>query len=283
MFDSLRHFVLVVQEGTITRAARRAHLTQPALSTSIQRLEETLGVKLLDRGRRGATPTAAGLALVVHARAALCAVEDGRRAVREVAGLSSGEVRLGAGTTVCAYLLPRLTAAFQRRHPNVRLRLREATSTAVLEELDAGELDLGIVTDERAEPWYDDELVVVGPRGASLPQSGRPPFVTLPPGTTTRQLLHRTFPHADVVMELSSVEAIKSHVRAGVGFALLSTAAVATELRSGKLARVAHADTPVARPLGVVHRGLERLSPAAAAFRALLVASPPARPRLRRR
>jgi DNA-binding transcriptional LysR family regulator len=86
-----------------------------------------------------------------------------------------------------------------------------------------------------------------------------------------------------VVMVLSSIDAIKSHVRAGVGMALVSTAAVAGELQSGRLVRIPHPDTPVARPLGIVHRGIERLPPAAAALRAMLLAEPPERPRLRKR
>jgi DNA-binding transcriptional LysR family regulator len=280
MLEPLRHFVSVVEEGTFTRAARRVHLTQPALSASIRRLELELGASLLERDRRGARPTAAGSALLPHARAALAAIEDGRRAVREVAGLASGEVRVGAGTTVCAFLLPPVMASFRRRHPGVRLRLLEATTPEVLARLEGGELDLGIVTDDRAEPWYVDELVVVGAPGAAFPKTGPPTFLTLPRGTTTRELLERTFPRADVVMVLSGIEAIKSHVRAGVGMALVSTAAVTSELESGKLVRVRHPATPVPRPLGIVHRGLDRLSPSAAAMRAMLLAQRPQKARL---
>mgnify|MGYP003381075242 CR=1 FL=1 len=99
MIDELRHFLLVVEHGTFTEAARRARLTQPALSASIQRLEDHLGAKVLDRGRQGASVTACGEALVPRAKAVLAALSEAERAVAEVAGLRAGEVRLGAGAT----------------------------------------------------------------------------------------------------------------------------------------------------------------------------------------
>src|SRR5690606_37808151 len=121
MLEPLRHLLLIVEHGTFTAAAREAHLSQPALSASIARLEGEIGATLLDRGRHGATLTAAGEALVPHARAALAAVDDGRAAVAEVTGLRRGEVSIGAGATVATYLLPEPLAAFRRAHPGVTI------------------------------------------------------------------------------------------------------------------------------------------------------------------
>src|SRR5262245_33571797 len=163
MLDELRHLLLIVEHGTFTEAARRAHLSQPALTASIRRLELALGARLLSRGRTGAELTAAGQALLPRARAALAAVDEGRRVVEEVVGLHAGEVRLGAGATACTYFLPPVLAAFRRRHPGVRLLLREAFTDQLEVALDAGELDLAIITaGERPAPgpsdrWRDDE------------------------------------------------------------------------------------------------------------------------------
>src|SRR5690242_10590946 len=126
MLEPLRHFALVAQHGTFTAAARHAHVTQPALTASIQRLEAQMGAKLFDRGPGGASRTAAGEALLPRARAALAALEEGKRAVAEVMGLTVGSVRLGAGATVCTYYLPRTLARFRARHPGVQILLREA-------------------------------------------------------------------------------------------------------------------------------------------------------------
>src|SRR6185369_8642167 len=124
MLEPLHHFVLIAQHGTFTAAARHAHVTQPALTASIQRLELQMGAKLFNRGPGGASLTAAGQALLPRARAAIAALDEGRRAVAEVMGLATGYVRLGAGATVCTYYLPRPLARFRTRHSGVQILLR---------------------------------------------------------------------------------------------------------------------------------------------------------------
>ncbi len=274
MLDGLRHFLLIVEHGTFTAAARHAHLSQPALTASIHRLEEQLGARLLNRGRRGASLTAAGSALVPSARAALAALEEGRRAVLEVEELERGQVRIGAGATACTYLLPPTLAAFRRAHPGVKLWLRELTTDEARRAIEAGEIDLAVVTDPGPDGdlWFDDELVLVAapglePRGA--------PFVTFRSGATTRALLEERFPDAEIVMELGGVAAVKTHVRMGIGVALVSRHAVQTDLRLGRLVEIPDPRTPVVRPLHLLHRGLDRLPPAARALRDHLLAAPP--------
>jgi DNA-binding transcriptional LysR family regulator len=291
MLESLHHFLLIAGHGTFTRAARLAHLSQPALTASMQKLEAELGARLFIRGRSGAELTAAGEALLPRARAALAAVEDARRAVAEIEGLRSGEVRLGAGATACTYLLPPALAAFREAHPGVRFLLREATTGEVMDALDAGELDLGVVTPKGeiagaqgargaadGEPWYVDELILVAsPTIARSARASGAPFVTFGRGSTTRELVDRYFPSAAIVMELGSIAAVKGNVRAGIGVALVSRSAVETDLALGKLVQVPHPATPIMRPLHLVHRGIDRLPPAAAALRTLLLEMPPAR------
>jgi DNA-binding transcriptional LysR family regulator len=276
MLDSLRHFLLVVEHGTFTEASRRAHLTQPSLSASIKRLEEGLGCRVLDRGPAGARPNAAGHALIPHARHALAAVDDGRRAVAEVAGLARGVVRLGVGPTAATYLLPATFAAFRAEAPGIRFFLKEAHSPAVWDALQRGELDLGLVSDTtvplrhtwfEAEPCIDDELIVV--RGAAPVDSLA--FVSFPQGSSLRGLLDQHFPEADVVMELASIAAVKGNVRAGIGRCLISRAAVIRDLEEGTLVRVEDPRTPISRTLTLIHRGAHRLPPAAVRLRELLL------------
>jgi DNA-binding transcriptional LysR family regulator len=86
-------------------------------------------------------------------------------------------------------------------------------------------------------------------------------FVTFPEGATTRELLERSFPGAEVVMELGSIAAVKGNVRAGIGVALVSRSAVVTDLRARTLALVPHPATPVVREMHLLHRGVARLTP----------------------
>lgn len=212
-----------------------------------------------------------------RARAALAAVEDGRRAVAEVMGLNAGSVCLGAGPTACTYLLPRLLAEFRDAHPRVQYFLREAHNPEVWRALIGGELDLGLVPstsqppdggDYEADPCLRDEVIVVTAPGTDPATAA---WVTFPVGSTTRGLLSRHFPDEEVVMELGSIAAVKGNVRAGIGKCLVSRAAVVRDLEQGLLVEVPDPRTPIARDFVLAHRGAERLPPAAAALGELLL------------
>ncbi|MCA9672990.1 MAG: hypothetical protein KC503_45675, partial [Myxococcales bacterium] len=174
--------------------------------------------------------------------------------------------------TACTYLLPQLLARFRKRYPGVVFFLREAFTGELSAALAAGELDLAIVSGDQGEPWVRDELIVVRSARDEQPRRGAAPrFVTFPDGSATRALLAEHFPGAEIVMELSGIAAVKTSVRAGIGMALLSRAAVARDLRLGRFVERRSRRTPVMRPLSLLHRGVERLPPAAAALRELLL------------
>jgi DNA-binding transcriptional LysR family regulator len=166
------------------------------------------------------------------------------------------------------YFLPPVLAEFRKAHPKVRLTLREATSDGVLSALEAGTLDLGVTTTDRGDPWFEDELVLV--RAPSLDPRGAP-FVTFPLGGSTREMLDRHFPGVPIAMEIGSIAAIVAHACEGVGIALVSRHAVQREIAAKKLVRVPSPVTPILRRFHVVHNGLERLPPAGAALRELLL------------
>jgi DNA-binding transcriptional LysR family regulator len=270
VLDDLRHLLLIAEHGTFTEASRRAHLSQPAMTASIQRLEEQLGARLLDRGPGGAQPTEAGLALLPWAEAALAAVSRGRQAVAAVQGLQTGDVRLGAGGTASTYLLPPVLTLFRAQAPGITVRLRESGPEEIVRGVRDGRLDLGIASDVDGEPWRDDVLVVVTAPGIDAASA---PWLALNRGTSHRALHARLVPDASIAMELSSLAAVVAHAEAGLGVALVSRMAAAESLAAGRLIEVPHPGTPVARHLRLVHRGHDRLSPAAAALRELLLHS----------
>lgn len=269
MIDELQHFLLIVEHGTFTEAAKRAHLSQPALSASVMRLEESIGARLLDRGRHGASTTAAGRALVPRARAAIAAIADGWRAVAEIEGLHAGEVRIGAGATATTYLLPKILSAFRKQHPGIKFLLREGYALDIRAQLNSGELDLGIVTGPGDDAWMTDELIVVASPKIDVKEAG---FLTFPEGSATRHLLRKHFGAVNVVMELAGIAAVKGNVRAGMGKALMSRSAVAADISAGRLIEVRSRQTPIRRQLSLVHRGSTRLPPAAAALREAILA-----------
>lgn len=277
MLRELEQFMAIASAGTFTAAARRVHLSQPALTAAIQRLEHEVGAPLFVRGRRGAELTAAGRALVPRAQAALAAFADGKRAVAEVTGLAAGEVRVGGGATACTYILPPILAQFRRRRPGIRLSLREGYTDELERAIDDGSLDLAVITVDRHRPaggptarlrdHVDDELIVVAAPGVDPRTS---PWVTFAPGSPTRALLLERLPTATIVMELGSIAAVKGNVRAGIGLGLLSRLAVEHDLARGSLVEVPLRWAPVRRRLAIRHRGERYLTPAAAALLALL-------------
>lgn len=142
----LRHFVKVVEVGNFHRAADALHITQQALSASISRLEEGLGVSLLERGPAGVAPTAFGEKLLERAR--LICSESGRvhQELRELQNAETGEVRVGGGAFFLERLLPAVLSEYGRAHPRVEVTVVEGISHELFHLLLAGDIDLSMST-----------------------------------------------------------------------------------------------------------------------------------------
>ncbi|MGA5823157.1 LysR substrate-binding domain-containing protein [Kitasatospora sp. NPDC094028] len=141
----LEYLVTVVDTGSFTRAAEQLHVTQPALSHQIRALESTLGGALLERLPRGVRPTPTGRAVLPHARGALAEAERLTVAAGRAAGLEEGELEVAVVYSVSLGLLPPVLRAWRRRHPGVRIRLREyAHADRLQEAMAAGRADVGI-------------------------------------------------------------------------------------------------------------------------------------------
>ena len=141
----LEYFVAVAEEANFTRAAERIHVAQPAVSAQIQRLEREIGQPLLDRTRRTVRLTAAGSAMLPHARAALAAVADIRTAMDELTELVRGTVSIGTVTSHNVDM-PALLADFHADFPNVEITLSTDNSAALIEKVRTGRLDAAIVS-----------------------------------------------------------------------------------------------------------------------------------------
>ncbi|HWX95921.1 MAG TPA: LysR family transcriptional regulator [Solirubrobacteraceae bacterium] len=137
----LRNFVTVAEDGQMTRAARKLHLAQPALSHSISQLEGELGIVLLERHARGVTLTAAGAAFLPKAQAALAAAEDALRTAQSLARATNGRMEVGYIGPPPTLNAPELFDAFTRAHPQAAVSFRELPfpydpTSAWMEEVD---------------------------------------------------------------------------------------------------------------------------------------------------
>jgi DNA-binding transcriptional LysR family regulator len=141
----LRQFVAVAEARSFRRAAERLFMAQPPLSVAIRKLEEEIGVPLLERGSRGVRVTAAGQAAYDAALKCLRDAEEVASVARAVAKGEAGRLRIGFIGSVTFGLMPRLIQDFSRRYPNVRLELREATNLEAMTAVQSGVMDIAFV------------------------------------------------------------------------------------------------------------------------------------------
>ncbi len=165
----LRAFVAVVEEGGLSAAARRLHVSQPSLTQTVNALERELGVKLLTRTSAGATPTEAGATLATEARAVLARYEQAIAAVTRHADAAGGGVlRLGIPLELPPDLLATPFADLAQACPDTRVSARHLSTAAQFTALRAGELDVGLVREHPVGPDLDAVPVVDEPLGVLL-------------------------------------------------------------------------------------------------------------------
>jgi DNA-binding transcriptional LysR family regulator len=148
----LEHFVAVAQDRHFTRAAERLMVSQSGLSASVRALERELGAQLFVRSTRSVELTAPGRALLVEATRALASVRAAEEAVAAVQGLLKGTLSVGTEQCVTGVNVPALLARFRAEHPQVQVRLRQANSAALTDDVAAGRLDLAFVALHRPPP-----------------------------------------------------------------------------------------------------------------------------------
>jgi len=142
---NLAAFVAVVEKKSFIQAATQLHRSQPAITAQIQRLEEELGVVLLDRRHQGVRMTPAGEAFLPGARATLFAAEEAARAAKLVTSQQVERLRLGFPRSVSREIIPKIVSEFHKLHPNVKLELTPFGTSTVIIELQREAIDLGFV------------------------------------------------------------------------------------------------------------------------------------------
>lgn len=143
--DWYRAFYEVAQTGSFSKAAERMYITQPAVSHAIKQLEDRLGGALFFRTSRGAKLTAEGEVLFKFVSQAHHFLENGTKKIAEMRNLMAGEVKIGAGDTLCRhYLLPYLES-FHNEYPDVKIQVTNRTTRETVSLLKEGRIDFGIV------------------------------------------------------------------------------------------------------------------------------------------
>ena len=281
----LRSLVVVADAGSITEAADRLRVTQPALSRRVQQLEEYLGAALLSRGRKGVALTATGEMVVAEARVLVARYDHLRAEVAAHARLEGGTVRVGGGATAVSFVLPPAIAMFQGEHPGVRFQVKEAGSREVVDDVVSGRLELGLVTlpvpqrELDVFPLVEDRIVLVcrrdhplaALRRLDLSQLAGLGVVGFEAGSAIRQLIDSALRAAgvemNVVMELRSIPAIVRMVATTGSLGFVSQLGVEED---GEVQALSVRGLDMRRELGLISRRGATLSPAAASFHEVL-------------
>lgn len=253
--EALRTLLALRDTGSVTAAAERRHLSQPALTRQLQQLAREVGAPLVRRQGRGVALTTAGEAL-----AALAARQhaDWEATLAAIRGHRNVPLRLGCGTTIALTLLPASLARLRIEAPEVTIHVRAGDSAATATRLLSGEIDAGLVTTAPADrrlsavPLLRDPLVAVGSPGAPaelpLEELARAPLCLYARGTGFRVLVDELFTRAGLfpepVAEMDSLEAVREMVAVGLGLSLLPRSVAAAAVRQGRLRVIRVPDLP---------------------------------------
>lgn len=287
-FRQLKVFAAVAKHLSFTRAAEELCLTQPAVSMQVKQLENQLDVPLFEHLGKRIYLTEAGEEVYHYARAIAQQLDEMETVLANLKGVERGRLKLAVASTA-NYMAPALLGNFCRRFPGVTVSLDVTNREGLLQKLTDNEADLVIMgqppseMDLEAAAFMENPLVIVAPPGHPLAHERNIPlkklerevFLVRESGSGTRNAQERFFNQHDIHitpgMEVSSNEAIKQAVQAGLGLGLLSQDTVEMELALGRLVILDVAHFPILRHWYVVNRVGKRLSVVANAFKAFLM------------
>src|SRR5713101_2625752 len=284
----LEFFLMVVEQGSFSKAAVRVYRTQPAVSIAVRRLEEEIGAQLFDRSQKTPTLTDAGELVYDYAQRILALRDQARNVVAELRSLQRGRVRIGANESTSLYLLPHLILEYRERHPNVKVEIYRHVSERLPREVLDRNVDFALLAFEPVDsdldsfPILQDELVLImnpdhplAKRDSlKIKELGKETFLAHNVKTASRHKVIEAFEQQhtplNITLELATVETIKRFVQLKVGLAFVPRMCVADELERGSLVSVPVEDLSYVRTLWVTHRRGMTFSHAAAAFLEIL-------------
>ena len=285
---SLKIFCDIISRRSFSRAAEDNGISQSGASQVVGQLEGRLGVQLIERSKRPLVPTREGQVFFDGCRKLIArydALEDEVRTLHEDV---AGRVRVAAIYSVGLHHMSRYVQEFMSRHPKANVRLEYLHPDRVLESVEQGQADIGIVSYPRstrtieAEPWREEPIVLVCAPGnpfagrveMALKELHGQRMVGFDPDLVIRHELDRAIAahgaEPNVVMEFDNIETIKRAVEIDAGVALLPEPTIGRELAAGTLSSVRIAADELVRPLGIIHSRNKPLAPTVLRFVELL-------------
>ena len=272
--ENLKMFCLVVDEGSISQAARLSFVSQPAVTRQIHQLENFYGALLFDRSEGKLSVTEIGRVLYPFAKAIINDFNHSKEVIQQLTDEYHANLRVGASLTIGEYLLPRLLGKFKKQKPEIKVTLTIKNTALVLEDLSKDVIDLALVegavenTDFIVEKFAEDELILIcssdhpwkDRKEIHIEELGNERMIWRESTSGTRHTVESKLREYGVLekinsyMEIGSTQAIKSMIEAGLGITILPRLTVARELEQGLLREVNISGVKITRNLWLVKK-----------------------------
>ena len=287
-FRQLKVFEAAARHLSYTRAAEELHLSQPGVSMQIKQLEDVVGLPLFEQIGKKMHLTTAGREVYAYSKSIGHLLDEAEVVLGELKGLQSGRLAISVATTA-SHFATRLLAAFSRRYEGVTISLDITNRASLRDQLEANRPDLVIMgqppegVEVDAEAFMENPLVMIASpehplaskKKIELKRFENEHFVVRETGSGTRSAIERFFAEHQVSfhsgIEMSSNEAIKQAVEAGLGLGIVSIHTLELELQTRRLQILDVKDFPIQRHWYIIQRKGKRLSPVAETFKTFVL------------
>jgi DNA-binding transcriptional LysR family regulator len=283
-FRKLEVFLKVYETKSFSKASKILYLTQPTITLHIKDLEETLGVKLLDRNTRKVIPSKAGKIVYEYGKEIIKFLKEMERELELYRDEKKGMVEIGGSTIPGQYILPKIIKGFKEKYSEISIFLKVGDSREIVEKVIKGEFDLGMVgavfknKDLIFKSCYEDEIVLIAPPDFSedeidLGKLYKIPLIKREEGSGTwknaienLQKKGLDIMKLNIIGEMGSTEAIKEAVKSGLGCGFVSSLAVELENKLNLIKIVKIKDVSIKRKFYLIYPRVKKLTPSEKKF-----------------
>ena len=276
--QQLRILKAVASEKSFTRAAEILYVSQPSLSKQIKILENRLGIVLLNRENSTISLTEAGRVFLQYSERILALCEESCRALNDVKNGDRGNLTVGASQTIGTYLMPRVLALFAQNYPQINIKVQVDSTRVIAKNVVNREIDIAVVGGDvpqelkknlDIENFVEDELILIVPKSHPFALKKYKKinkddlyhlnFITLNPTSTIRKFIDNILIQNDIetkqfniIMQLNSIEGIKTAVSLGLGAAFVSSSAIEKEIKLKTVEIITIENIRITRRLSII-------------------------------
>ena len=276
--QQLRILKAVANEKSFTRAAELLYVSQPSLSKQIKILENRLGIILLNRENNTISLTEGGRVFLQYSERILALCEESCRALNDVKNGDRGNLTVGASQTIGTYLMPRVLALFAQNYPQINIKVQVDSTRIITKNVVNREIDIAVVGGDvpeelkknlEIEKFVEDELILIVPKSHPFALKKQKKinkddlyhlnFITLNSTSTIHKFIDNILIQNDIetkqfniIMQLNSIEGIKTAVSLGLGAAFVSSSAIEKEIKLQTLEIITIENIRITRTLSII-------------------------------